>query len=163
MDHLVCTDDSTGELEELIRGTRTMIARGVGERSTPYGAVDPGDTLYFTRSSAPGVVIAKAVVMRVVSSGWLTEKKAARHLSRYQDRLRLTKSEIKRWSEKRYLVLIAVDSVMRIAPFTVDKAGSGRENDWLLVGDIQEVVAMTVSPWLNKKRTCRDAGPAVGE
>ena len=163
MDHLVCTDDSAGELEELIRGTRTMIARGVGERSTPYGAVDSGDTLYFTRSSALGVVLAKADVVRVVSSGWLTEKKAVRHLSRYQDRLRLTKSELKRWSEKRYLVLIAVDSVIRMAPFTVNKAGFGRENDWLLVGDIQEVVAMTVSPWLNKKRTCPDADPAVGE
>jgi hypothetical protein len=163
MDHLVCTDDSTGELEGLIRGTRTMIARGVGERSTPYGAVDSGDTLYLTRSSAPGVVLAKAVVARVVSSGWLTEKKAARLLSKYQDRLRLTKGEIKRWTQKRYMVLIAVDSIVRIAPLAVDKVGFGRGDDWLLIGDIQEAAVTSGSPWLSKKRICPDVDPAVRE
>jgi hypothetical protein len=146
MDHLVCTDEATGELEGLIRGTRTMIARGVSERSTPYGAVDSGDTLYFVTGNAPGVVRAKAVVARAVSSGWLTEKKAVGYLMRYRDRLRLTKGEIKRWSRKRYLVVIAVENVARIAPFTVDRVGFGREDDWLLVGDIGEVKVVEGSP-----------------
>lgn len=163
MDHLVCTDEATGELEGLIRGTRTMIARGVGERSTPYGAVDSGDTLYFTTGNAPNVVRARAVVARVVSSGWLTEKKAAGYLMRHQDRLRLTKGEIKLWSRKRYLLVITVENVARIAPFTVDRVGFGREDDWLLVGDIEEAKAVEGSPWLNRKRTCPDANPAMGE
>jgi hypothetical protein len=163
MDHLVCTDERTGELEGLIRGTRTMIARGVGERSAPYGAVDSGDSLYFAHSGASGVVCAKAIVARVVSSGWLTEKKAAAHLARYQERLRLTKEEIKLWSKKRYLVLIGVDDVARVSPFTVDRVGLGRQDDWLVVGDIEEAIMVPRSPWLNQKRTCPETNPAVGE
>jgi hypothetical protein len=163
MDHLVCTNKATGELEGLIRGTRTMIARGVGERLAPYGAVDSGDTLYFADSSASGVVQAKATVARVVSSGWLTEKKAAAHLARYQERLRLTKGEIKHWSSKRYLVLIAVDNVARVNLFTVDWARFGREDDWLLIGDAEAGKVMAGAPRLSQKRTCPDTNPVPGE
>jgi hypothetical protein len=163
MDHLVCTDESTGELKGLIRGTRTMIVRGVGEREAPYGTVDSGDTLFFTSGGTPPSVCAKAVVARVVSSGWLTEKRAAAHLARYQHQLRLTKNEIKRWSKSRYLVLIAVDSVARITPFTLDGVGYGCEDDWLLIGDIEEAKVAAVPPGPSQERAHPDTSPALGE
>ena len=109
------------------------------------------------------MVRAKAVVARVVSSGWLTEKKVAAYLARCQDWLRLTKGEIKRWSEKRHLVLIAVDNVAHVTPFTVDRVGYGGEDEWLVIGDVEEAKVAAGAPRLNQKRTYPDTNPTLGE
>ena len=74
MDHLVCVDTEAKELERLLAGHKTIIIRGSDEKTTPYGKVSEGDTLYFIATGRDGVVRAKASVKNVLNSQKLDEK-----------------------------------------------------------------------------------------
>ncbi len=52
MDHVVCLDEGANELENLVKGNKSMILRGSDVKDLPYGNVYEGDTLYFISSLA---------------------------------------------------------------------------------------------------------------
>jgi hypothetical protein len=152
MDHVVYVDANAKELNKLILGTRTMIVRGVmEEEEVPYGRVTPGDTLYFVYSD-DRLVCAQATVKDVLSSDRLTHKTSAELLRAYENQLQLTKRETKRWTDRRYLVLIAVENVTPVTPFAIDRSNYGHLDNWLPVAQIQKVIISRQSQWLNGKR-----------
>jgi hypothetical protein len=51
----------------------------------------------------------------------------------------LTDKQVDRWSGKRYIVLIEIDNVNAITPFTVDKTNYSNMDDWLIVEDINKI------------------------
>jgi hypothetical protein len=51
----------------------------------------------------------------------------------------LTDKQVDRWSGKRYIVLIEIDDVNAITPFTVDKTNYSNMDDWLIVEDINKI------------------------
>lgn len=57
----------------------------------------------------------------------------------HQDRLQLTGKQLKRWAGKRYLVLIEIKELETLDPFPIDKRDYGNMDDWLPVGDINNV------------------------
>lgn len=139
MDHIVYVDAKARELEKLLSGEKTMIVRGAAGRKLPYGRVEPGDCLFFIVNNGEGTVRASAAVSNVFNSEKLTEEQSAALLRNSQSKLNLTPEQVKRWSGKRYLVLIEVTQVRAIDPFAVDRSEYGNMDDWLLVNNIESV------------------------
>ena len=141
MGHVVYVDARANELDALITGTKTMVVRGAAGRKLPYGRVFVNDTLYFIKNDGEGKVQAKAIVADVFQSEKMTEDESISLIEKNQDKLRLTEKQYKRWSGKRYLILIQVDKVDVIDPFVIDKSNYENMDDWLPVGNIDEVRA----------------------
>lgn len=139
MDHVVYLEAAAKELGGLTSGTKTMIIRGATGRKMPYGRVNIGDTLYFLNNDAEGLIRARAMVKSVLNSDALTSEESTNLVESYQAQLQLTDKQLKRWSGKRYLVLIEVTQVTLVEPFRVDKSAYGNMDDWLPVGDIESV------------------------
>jgi hypothetical protein len=139
MDHVVYVNSKTGELEKLLEGNKTMIIRGAAGRKLPHGRVEQGDTLYFIRNNAEGLVRARANVTAVYHSEKLTPHESHRLVLDNQQKLHLEDAEIKRWAGKRYLVLATVAEVIQVDPFPIDKSEFGNMDDWLLVKDIAAI------------------------
>src|SRR5512139_3877837 len=133
MDHVVYVDAKARELEKLLAGEKTMIVRGAAGRKLPYGRVEPGDCLIFIENNGEGIVRASATVKHVFNSEKLSEEQSAALLQSSQSKLKLTPEQTKRWSGKRYLVLIEVMQVRAVDPFTIDRSAYGNMDDWLLV------------------------------
>lgn len=141
MDHIVYVDAKEKELERLLAGTKRMIIRGAAGRKLPHGRVQSGDCLYFIRNNGEGLVQAKAVVTKAHHSEKLSEEESRRVVEENQAALQLTPAQVKRWTGKRYLVLVSVGDVSPVAPFAIDRSHYGNMDDWLPVGDIQSVLS----------------------
>lgn len=139
MDHVVYVDAKAKELEKLLEGTKRMIIRGATGRKMPYGQVNPGDILYLIRNNAEGLIQARATVKQVFNSEKMTKEDSTALISENQDMLQLTPQQEKRWAGKRYLVLIEVEDVSKVEPFSIDKSAYGNMDDWLPVEDINKV------------------------
>jgi hypothetical protein len=139
MDHVVYVDAKAKEMEKLLAGEKQMILRGAAGRKLPYGKVTPGDTLYLIRNNGEGSVQAFATVRSVVNSEKLTPEDSIHLIENYQDKLQFTAQQMKRWAGKRYLVLIEVDNVTAVEPFTIDRSQYGNMDDWLSVESIESV------------------------
>lgn len=139
MDHVVYVDAKARELEALLAGEKTMIVRGATGRKLPHGRVHPEDRLFFIQNKGDGMVRASALVRHVLHSEKLTEEQSAELLSINQSKLNLTPEQVKRWSGKRYLVLIDVTDVRSLDPFAIDRSAYGNMDDWLPVNEIESV------------------------
>ena len=139
MDHVVYVDTKAKELEKLLEGTKRMLIRGAAGRKMPYGRVHSGDILYLIRNNAEGVIKARATVKNVFNSDKMTKEESAELVNEKQGVLQLSPQQEKRWAGKRYLVLIEVEDVSEIEPFSVDKSDYGNMDDWLPVEDINKV------------------------
>lgn len=139
MDHVVYVDAKANEMEKLLNGEKTMIVRGATGRKLPYGRVDAGDVLYLINNNGEGQVKAKAVVSDVFNSVKMTKEESIALVEKNQDKLQLTKKQMKRWAGKRYIVLIEVKSGEAIDAFEIDKSDYGNMDDWLPVENIENV------------------------
>jgi hypothetical protein len=139
MDHVVYLDKKAQELEKVLSGAKTMIIRGAAGRKIPYGRVSQGDMLYMLENDGSGLIKAKAKVKTVLNSEKMTPEESADLIAEYHEALQLTAAQLKRWSGKRYLVLIEIAKVDEVEPFKIDKSAFGNMDDWLPVGDIGEV------------------------
>ncbi len=139
MDHVVYLDTKANELEKLIDGSKVMIIRGATGRKLPYGRVNQGDILYFINNNAEGVVKAKAIVTSVFNSDKMSPEESITLIKNHQDKLNLSESQFKKWSGKRYIVLIEVNKIKEIKSFAIDKSNYGNMDDWLPVEKINTV------------------------
>lgn len=139
MDHVVYLDAAAKELEKLLAGEKTMIIRGAAGRKMPYGRVNPGDTLYFLNNDGEGMIRAQADVKSVYNSEAMTLEASIALVEGAQEKLRLTDKQLKRWGGKRYLVLIEVEQAKEVTAFRIDKSQYGNMDDWLPVGNINDV------------------------
>ena len=139
MDHVVYLDAKAGELDNLLSGKKTMIIRGATGRKLPYGKVNTGDKLYLINNNAEGTIKAMAVVSSVFNSEKMNREESVDLITKNQNKLLLNSIQFKRWAGKRYVVLIEVDTIDEVKPFTIDKSGYGNMDDWLPVGSIEKV------------------------
>ncbi len=139
MDHVVYLDAKAREMENLIAGQKTMIIRGAAGRKLPHGRVNGGDVLYFINNNAEEVVKARAKTESVFNSAKMSKEESTELVQSHQDELQLTPKQFKRWAGKRYIVLIGVEEVKELSPFPIDKSDYGNMDDWLPVGNIENV------------------------
>lgn len=139
MDHVVYLDAKADELAKILLGRKTMIVRGAAGRKMPHGRVNPDDILYLIENDGRGLVKARAKTLSVLNSDKLTGNESISLIEKHQGRLQLTGAQARRWSGKRYLVLIEIGDVEEVDPFFIDRSGYGNMDDWLAVGDIENV------------------------
>ena len=139
MDNVVYLDHKAKELDNLISGKKTMIIRGATGRKLPYGRVHRGDILYFIENKGDGLVKAKARVKDVFHSEQLTKTESEELVNHNQNRLLLDSGMLKRFSGKRYLVLIIIEDFEELVPFKIDRSQYSNMDDWLPVEDINKV------------------------
>ena len=139
MDNVVYLDYKAKELENLINGNKTMIIRGAMGRKLPYGRVNTSDILYFIENNGDGLVKGKAIVDKVFNSEKLTKEQSLEIVEKHQNKLLLNKGLEKRFSGKRYLVLITIRDFEEIEAFKIDRTDYGNMDDWLVVENIKKV------------------------
>ena len=139
MDHVVYLDYKAKELDNLKNGTKSMLIRGAMGRKLPYGRVNASDVLYFIENKGDGMIKAKAIVEQVVHSDQLTKEESVAMVEQYQSKLLLNAGLLKRFSGKRYLVLITLRNFEVLEPFKIDRSEYGNMDDWLPVEDIKKV------------------------
>ncbi len=139
MDNIVYLDYKARELDNLISGKKTMIIRGATGRKIPYGRVFKDDMLYFIENKGDGLVKAKAKVKDIFNSGQLTKSESEELVNQNQNKLLLDSGLIKRFSGKRYIVLITIESFQKLEPFKIDRSAYGNMDDWIPVEDINKV------------------------
>jgi hypothetical protein len=140
MDHVVYLDAKAQELENLVKGNKSMIIRGAEGRKLPYGRVNEGDILYFINNNGEGVVKAKGVVSSVFNSEKLSVEESFETIIRNQDRLQLPDKQFDKLAGKRYLVLIGVKDVEKMDSLQIDKSNFTNMDDWLPVGRIENYI-----------------------
>lgn len=101
--------------------------------------VHPGEVLWFVENSGDGLVRCRATVKNVFNSEKLSEQESQKLILDNQTMLCLTPNQIKRWGSKRYLVLIEVEDLQEITPFSVDRSSYGNMDDWLPAEDIESI------------------------
>lgn len=139
MDHVVYVDAKEKELEKILTGEKRMIIRGAAGRKMPYGRVHQGDTLYLIENDGSGLVKARAEVSRVIQSDKMTKEKSIDLVTEFQEQLQLTKNQFNRWAGKRFIVLVELGPAKEVAPFRIDRSNFGNMDDWLMVGNIEDV------------------------
>jgi hypothetical protein len=139
MDHVVYVDLKADELSRILAGEKRMIIRGAAGRKMPYGRVNSDDILYLIKNDSSGLIRARAKVMSVMNSEKMTKDESISLVEKYQDQLQLTGVQFKKWAGKRYLVLIEIEDAEELEPFSIDKSEYGNMDDWLPIGDIEEV------------------------
>ncbi len=139
MDHIVYLDYKAREFEKISSGAKTMLIRGATGRKLPYGRVAKGDCLYFIENNGSGIVNGKCLVSNVFNSEKLSAQESSDLIMENQEFLLLTESQLKRWSGKRYIVLIAIEEFELIEAFEFDKSEYSNMDDWLLAEKIERV------------------------
>jgi hypothetical protein len=141
MDHIVTLDSRANEIENLIRGTKSMIIHGADVKCVPYGLVAEGDFLYFVTDSRSAEVKAKAIVSSVFNSYPLSAAESFEMIIRNQDKLTLPDDLFYKWAGKKYLVLIEVRDVEAVPPFSIDRDALSNADGWYPVGNIEDSVS----------------------
>lgn len=139
MDHVVYLDHKAKELDNLHIGTKTMIIRGAMGRKLPHGRVEADDTLYFIENNGDGIVKAKATVATAFHSTQLTPEESLALVEKHQSYLQLNDGLKKRFAGKRYIVMITIKDFCIIDAFGIDRSAYGNMDDWLPVGNINNV------------------------
>ena len=139
MDHIVYMDYKAREFEKISSGEKTMLIRGAMGRKVPYGRVEKGDCLFLIENNASGIVKSKCIVSNVFNSEKLSAQESNDLILENQEFLKLTALQLKRWSGKRYIVLVAIKEYESIESFKIDKSEYSNMDDWLLIGKIERV------------------------
>jgi len=139
MDHVVYVDAKEKELEKILIGVKRMIIRGAAGRKMPYGRVQQGDALYLINNDGSGLIQAMAEVSRVIQSDKLSKAESTEFVMGFQEQLQLTKNQFNRWAGKRYIVLVEIGPAKELAPFRIDRSNFGNMDDWLMIGNIEDV------------------------
>jgi hypothetical protein len=142
MDHVVYLDAKSKEMENLVKGQKSMIIRGAAGRKIPHGKVNEGDVLYFINNNGEGRVKARGVVATVLNSEKLTVEESFETIIRHQDKLQLPDPQFEKLAGKRYLVLVGIEDIREIEPFRINKSNFTNMDDWLTVGSIDACRAM---------------------
>lgn len=140
MDHVVFVEASSKELEKILDGSKTIILRGAAGRKLPYGKVNTGDTLYFINNNGEGAIKASATVQSVFNSEKMTPEESVNLIEKHEKALLLSEKQKVRFAGKRYIVLIEITKPKKIAAKNIDKSNFSNMDDWLPVGNIEDVI-----------------------
>ncbi|HMK46112.1 MAG TPA: hypothetical protein VK436_05755 [Methanocella sp.] len=140
MDHIVFITKSSLELKELLAGERSMIVRGSLGKRVPYGRVNAGDMLFFAIGNGRNIVRATAMVSDIIDTPKLTPEENTSIIASHRKKLKLSDEERKKLFGKKYLSLIEISGINPVVPFTVVAHGSGENDDWTVLKDIDEII-----------------------
>jgi hypothetical protein len=138
MDHIVWLDAESNELENLIKGNKSMIIRGAEDRKFLQENIKEGDKLYFINKTGEREVEARGLVSSVFYSEGLSVEESFETIIRHQDKLQLPDIQFEKYAGKKHLLLIGLNHIEAITPFKIEISKSHLNDDWLTVGKIPE-------------------------
>lgn len=138
MEHIAYCDAKAKELQNLLRGSKTMLIRGAAGRKLPHGRVAVEEIVYQLENDGSGIIRAKGIVSDVFHSDKLTPDESERIIEESMTWLKLTEAQKKRWIGKRYLCLIGLKDVQETEPFSYVREKN--MDDWIIVESINDVM-----------------------
>ena len=139
MNHLVLLEAEAGELESILRGVKTMLAREPEPAHPTAHPVTPGDGLFFLRDTDEGAVRVRATVARVLPLTGTTHEGLSHTLKEMQPRLQLTEDQYNRWSAKRQVLLVEFESADKVDVIHVAPNRIPDPSDWIAFGELREI------------------------
>lgn len=137
MIHIVYLDNRTNALELILTGKKTIIAKGSMSRRIPYNKIEVGDVIYFIKSKRNRELKASATVTDVYYSHRLSEEESYALLDKYKTKLRLNISQYKKYAGKRYITLVTIADVVKVADTTLNETTNQEKDEWLLVESLE--------------------------
>ena len=131
MNHLVFLDARAGELEKILSGVKTMLAKEFDSAQTGAGLVRPGDSLFFLRHKDKGALRGKATVVRVLTIPGNPDEDLSHTLKEMQPRLQLTEDQYNCWSAKERVVLVEFNCAHKIELIQVTSHKVMDHPDWI--------------------------------
>jgi hypothetical protein len=114
MNHLVFLDTRAMELEKILSGVKTMVAKDFEPDPSVGSPVRPGDSLYFLRNKDDCDLRVKATVVRVLPLINCLDEELSHTLKEMQSRLQLTEEQFSCWSAKKRVLLVEFYSARKI-------------------------------------------------
>ena len=137
MDHLAILAKKRKLLAKILTGEKTIESRWYKFRKTPYKSIKEGDAVYFKESGEP--VSAKATVKKVLFYDGLDQSIFKDIISGYGKNICISDSFWENVKDKRYVSLIFLENVQKIAPFNTDTTGFAMMAAWLTLPDISSI------------------------
>ncbi|OGM08951.1 hypothetical protein A2Z67_06500 [Candidatus Woesebacteria bacterium RBG_13_36_22] len=142
MDHVAIMKKSWGMIPRILSKEKTIESRWYKKRSTPWGKIKKGDTIYFKNSGEP--VTVKVKVNKVKEFEDLTPKKIKEILPTYYRFLGVSDRGILDFynlvKDKKYCILIFLKNVEKLEKtYDIRKSGFGMMASWISVEDIEKI------------------------
>lgn len=124
-------------LGDILSGRKTVESRWYVNKVAPWDRISAGDTVYFKESGCP--VTAKATVGKVLQYELSDPEISHEIVKRYGKQIAPSLSEeffmqwVQKHEAKRYCILIFLENVKKVVPFTVNKNGFGSATAWLVL------------------------------
>jgi len=131
MNHLVFLDPGAGELEKILSGVKTMLAKEFDPAQACAHPVSPGDSLYFLRSEGDRALRVKAAVVRFLFLACAPGEDLSDPLKEMQSRLQLTEDQYHYWSAKKQVQLVEFESAHKIPVIHVAMDKITLQTDWI--------------------------------
>ena len=136
MQHLAIMKKSSGFLEKIVARKKTIESRWYFTKRAPWNNIFPNETVFFKNSG--DFVTTKTKVKRVLQFDNLTHKQIKDILLKFGKELGIENGEefFQIVKDKKYCILIFLDDVEQIKPFSINKTGFGMMSAWICVEDI---------------------------
>jgi len=139
MNHLVLLDAEAGELESILRGVKTMLARGSDPSQPTSHPMSPGDGLFFLRDTDEGAVRVRATVTRVLLQTSSNDEDLSHTLKEMQPRLQLTEGQYNHWAARRQVLLVEFESADKVDVIHVAPNRIPGPSDWIAFDELREI------------------------
>jgi len=131
MNHLVFLDVQAGELEKILSGVKTMLIKEFDPALTPTQPLNPGDSLYFLRSTNECALRVKATVVRVLFLTNRPDENLSQTLKEIQPKLQFTEEQFDHWSVKKQVLLIEFEAAQKIPVIKVASEKFKDQSSWI--------------------------------
>lgn len=141
MDHLAIMKKSFKLLDKIVSGEKTIESRWYTSKRAPWGKIKAGEWVYFKNSGEPVTVRAK--VTEIMQFSDLTPDKVRELSKKYLNAIGVEDEYldvfVNYYVDKKYCILIFLESVEKIEPFEIDKTGYGAMAAWISLENIKDI------------------------
>ena len=139
MNHLVLLEAEAGELESILRGVKTMLARGSDPAQPTCQPVSPGDSLFFLRDTDDGAVRVRATVTRVLLQTSSNDEDLSHTLKEMQPRLQLTEGQYNHWAGRLRVLRVEFANARKMNVIQVAPNRIPEPSGWIAFGELREI------------------------
>ncbi|MCK5322189.1 MAG: hypothetical protein KAJ47_02910 [Candidatus Aenigmarchaeota archaeon] len=142
MEHLAILNKSEKDwLKLIVDGRKTIESRWYKCRCAPWDKIKAGESIFFKNSGLPVTVQAK--VSKVLQMDNLNLGRVQEIYSKYGRQIGLDEEEIDQAinnkGDKKYCILVFLEKVKEIPPFSINKSGFGLMSAWISTESIAQI------------------------
>jgi len=139
MNHIAILDKKRKLLPKIISREKTIESRWYQTRRTPWNNICKGDVIYF--KNAGELINVKANVKEVLFFDNLNKELVLKILKKYGEAICMETLDYTIYYEKKnYCILMFLENVKEIKPFSINKKGFGSACAWITIKDIKKII-----------------------